>query len=68
VSSRRVDIKAILADPVQRKELHLRSTAFLIAVGDDFDIEPEEARRRAEVAYKATHDENGDLIPTRSTP
>jgi len=46
--SRRVDIKAILADPEQRQELLTGATSFLIGVGEDFQIENASARFRAE--------------------
>ena len=49
--SRRVDIKAILADPEKRQRLMRGMATMLIAVGADFQIEPAEARRRAERLY-----------------
>lgn len=47
-SKRRVNVKAILADPEQRKQLLTGSTAFLIGVGADFKIDYASARLRAE--------------------
>lgn len=44
---RRVDIKAILANPESRRSLLRRSTAFLIGVGADFRISHAEATKRA---------------------
>jgi len=57
--SRRVDIKAILADPEQRKRLMLGATTFLIGVGEDFKITEAEARFRASALFD-TPKENQD--------
>jgi len=47
-SRRRVNVKAILADPKQRERLLTGATTFLIGVGADFQIDYASARRRAE--------------------
>jgi len=45
---RRVDIKAILANPEARRSLLRRAVAFIIGVGTDFRISHAEATKRAE--------------------
>jgi len=45
---RRVDIKAILANPEARRSLLRRAVAFIIGVGADFRISHAEATKRAE--------------------
>ena len=57
--SRRLDIKAILRDPRQRRRLLVAAGAMLIAVGTDFEVPPEEARRRSAAAYNRLHNDGG---------
>ena len=49
---RRVNIKAILANPEARRSLLRRSTAFLIGVGADFHISHAEVTKRAACLHK----------------
>ena len=56
--TRRLDTKAILADPKERKRMIHGAVAFLIAVGEDFTIDLEEAQERAsaQIAQENYHD------------
>lgn len=48
---KRLNIKAILANPKQRQKLLKGATGFLIGVGSDFQITNEEAQKRADRLY-----------------
>jgi hypothetical protein len=56
--TRRVNIRAILADPGQRRKLLVGAAATLIAVGEDFKIDEAEARRRASALYEGDQRES----------
>ena len=63
----RVDIKAILLDPVRRRKLMVQSVAFIIATTWDLDMGT--ARARAELALDTTDAElHGNLWWTGPSP
>ena len=64
----RLDIKAILRDPEQRRRLTVASGAMLIAVGTDFQVSPEEAKRRSAAAYDRLYNDEGPTPPQGSRP
>lgn len=53
---RRVDIKAILANPESRRSLLRRSMTFLIGVGADFRISHAEATKRVLIHFNESVD------------
>ena len=55
---RRVDIKAILANPESRRSLLRRAVAFIIGVGADFRISHAEATARAACLHEMQNSEN----------